>query len=455
MPNELFGPWTSRRRRTWALLAVVSCLAFGWQFLQSLRPPPTLVFDFFQEYASARNYWEGLPVYTEQTVTVPRYLGFEQRQDDPFRFIRINAHPPASILLALPVAGLSYPNAFLVWNLITLALMGVCLWIVLRQLEYSFTPWCCLPLLVLLLASSPLRQQFNQGQLNAFLLLLIIGAWAADRAERPWLSGALLGLAMGLKLFPGFLFLYPLCRGQWRPLVSGALAFVALNGLALVLFGPQAYLDYAQQVIPHLGIYRDVWLNFSLNGFWHKLFDSRSGHTIPLWQAPAVAAVGTLISWALVVAVVALLTARARTRPAKDLAFCLTISGMLLVSPITWDHYFLLLALPFLVLWQRARHGGFLKLALLLILLVLSIDAKSFWKLTLPGPTEIEGQIAGPLQTVLFLSCFSYALYALFVLLAVLTGRSIRPIFEKWPTCFASSRFHQQLAPSSSTPSAP
>src|SRR5690348_5078964 len=114
MPNELFGLWTPRQRRTWALIAIVACLAFGWQFLQSLRPPATLVLDFFQEYASARNYWERLPVYTEQTVTVPRYLGFEQRQDDPFRFIRINAHPPASILLALHVAWLSYPNAFLV-----------------------------------------------------------------------------------------------------------------------------------------------------------------------------------------------------------------------------------------------------------------------------------------------------------------------------------------------------
>jgi hypothetical protein len=409
----------------WAALTAAACLVFGWRFLESFRPPPTLVLDFFQEYASARNYREGLSVYTVQTVTVPCYLGFEQRQDDPFRFIRINAHPPASVLLALPLTGLSYQDSFLVWNLTALAVLAAFLWLVLRQLEIPFSPWSCLPLLVLLLASNPLRQQFNQGQLNTFLLLLITGAWAADRVGRPWLSGALLGLATALKLFPGFLFLYPLCRGQWRPLAGGVFAFFALNGLALALFGPEPYWDYFGKVIPHLGMYRDVWLNCSLNGYWHKLFDSRSGHTIPLWQAPAVAAAGTVASCALVVAVVAFLTRRARTRPAQDLAFCLAINGMLLVSPITWEHSSLLLALPFLVLWQRARHDGPLKLALQVLVIVLSIDAKTLWKLTLPGVGEMEGQVANPWQTISFLSCFTYAHLALFVLLAVQTRRDI------------------------------
>jgi hypothetical protein len=454
MPDELFGPWTRRRRMIWIALLAVACLVFGWRFFESLRPPSTLVLDFFQEYASARNHREGIPVYTEQTVTVPRYLGFEQRQDDPFRFIRVNAHPPASVLLAVPLTGLSYSDAFLVWNLTALAALAACLWLVLRQLEIRFSPWSCLPLLVLLLASNPLRQQFNQGQLNAFLLLLITGAWSADRSGRPWLMGALLGLATGLKLFPGFLFLYPLCRGQWRPLASGVLAFCAVNGLALGLFGPEPYWDYYQKVIPHLGMYRDVWLNCSLNGYWHKLFDSRSGHTIPLWQAPVLAAGGTVASCAAVVAVVALLTGRAQTRPAKDLAFCLTINGMLLVSPITWEHSSLLLALPFLVLWQRARHDGPLKLALQALLIVLSIDAKTLWKLTLPGVGEMEGQVAGRWQTVTFLSCFTYAYLALFVLLAVRTGREIRPTSNNWLLCFTPLRFRQRLAPSSSTRSA-
>jgi hypothetical protein len=218
-------------------------------------------------------------------------------------------------------------------------------------------------------------------------------------------------------------------------LAGGVFAFGALNGLALAVFGPEPFGDYYRQVLPHLGMYRDVWLNCSWNGYWHKLFDSRSGHTIPLWHAPAVAAAGTVLSCAGVVAVVALLAGRARTRPAQDLAFCLAVNGMLLVSPITWEHSALLLALPFFVLWRQARYDGPLQLALEVLLVVLSLDAKIFWKLTVPGVGEMEGQVAGPWQTLAFLSCFTYALLALFVLLALRTRRAIRPADKKEPPC--------------------
>jgi hypothetical protein len=48
---------------------------------------------------------------------------------------------------------------------------------------------------VLVLLYSPFRQQFSQGQLNAVLLLLITGAWAAERSARPGLAGVLLAVA--------------------------------------------------------------------------------------------------------------------------------------------------------------------------------------------------------------------------------------------------------------------
>src|SRR5579885_1458159 len=141
MPHELFGPWTRRRQLVWAVLAVVACLLFGWKFLESIRPPATILLDFFQEYASARNYREGLPIYTEQTLTVPRYLGYEVRADDPYKFLRFNAHPPASVLLALPLTSLSYPDAFLVWNLLTLAAMVMSFRWAAGQLNVRLSPW--------------------------------------------------------------------------------------------------------------------------------------------------------------------------------------------------------------------------------------------------------------------------------------------------------------------------
>ncbi|HZU37559.1 MAG TPA: glycosyltransferase family 87 protein [Gemmataceae bacterium] len=297
-------------------------------------------------------------------------------------------------------------------------------------------------------------QQFNQGQLNAFLLLLLTAAWAADRSGKPWLSGALLGTATAIKLFPGFLFLYPVCRGQWRPVVSGTLAFVAVNGRALALLGPSTFTDYYHHVLPHLGIYRDVWLNSSLSGYWHKLFDSRSGHTIPLWHAPLIAQFGTVACCTVVVILVALLTASAQTRRQKDLAFGLTLNGMLLVSPITWDHYFLLAALPLFMLWLWVPRQGPLRLAVQILLVVLSLGPKFYWNLVMPGVGEREGQIASAWQTVAFVSYLFYGSLALFALGVIMIGRSARPIARKGSAWLPRYRSQRRFVRSSSMPSA-
>jgi hypothetical protein len=73
--------------------------------------------------------------------------------------------------------------------------------------------------------------------------------------------------------------------------------------------------------------------------------------------------------------------------------------------------------------------------ALEVLLIVLSIDAKILWKLTLPGVGTMEGQVANAWQTLIFLSCFTYAHHALFVLLAVRTRRAICLEDKKHPPC--------------------
>ena len=46
------------------------------------------------------------------------------------------------------------------------------------------------------------------------------------------------------------------------------------------------------------------------------------------------------------------------TRDDRDRAFALAVVAMLLVSPITWTHYFLLLLMPLALLWMRSTAGA-------------------------------------------------------------------------------------------------
>ncbi len=119
------------------------------------------------------NYLAGLPVYSPHAVTMPLYLG--RPQADWERDIAYNAHPPTSVLLALPVTGLDLPDAVLAWNMVTLAALLASLAIVatgLPELKDLF-----LPVGILLPFCLPIYGNFQQGQLTFILVLLVTSAW--------------------------------------------------------------------------------------------------------------------------------------------------------------------------------------------------------------------------------------------------------------------------------------
>ena len=114
------------RNRTLVIVwLVVGCLGWFWLgpvWLAAMRPGRDRVNDFYQDWASARNYWVGSPIYTSHAVSIPRYLGLPSNTASSIQY---NAHPPMVVFLILPLGRLEYGNAILVWNgmgLIALAL---------------------------------------------------------------------------------------------------------------------------------------------------------------------------------------------------------------------------------------------------------------------------------------------------------------------------------------------
>src|SRR5262249_3737422 len=236
--------------------------------------------DFAQEWTSARNFLTGQPIYRDLNESVHDHLGFWRNLNDPniFYSLHVNAHPPTSVLLALPITWLDYPDAFLTWNLVSLGLFVASIWLVVRQLGLRVTFLGVVIGYGLLLVCGPFRAQMLQGQLNIVLLALITGAWAAERSDRPALAGVLLGLATAIKLFPGFLLLYYAMRGRWRVVLAGIAALLACTVLTAGIFGADAYVVYVRDVMPQVAKYYDGWLNVSLPGLFTKLFAAPSGH---------------------------------------------------------------------------------------------------------------------------------------------------------------------------------
>jgi hypothetical protein len=128
---------------------------------------------------------------------------------------------------------------------------------------------------------------------------------------------------------------------------------------------------------------------------------------------------GTLIA---VLTVLTFVAPRLRRSADVDMIFGLTVLGMLLVSPITWDHYLLLLPLPIAVTWARLPRGGIGREMLLLLLAILWLQPRFVVEHglillgTLKAQSLYQDLVVGPLETVTALSVQTYALVGLFVL---------------------------------------
>jgi hypothetical protein len=393
--------------------------------------------DFFQEWGAARSALDGVPVYTPIEVTAERYLGV-QRGSAGRCFLELNAHPPTAVLLALPLAPLSFPDAFIVWNVLSVWALGASAWLILERLRPRLSAWVLLPAVPCLLLGQPFWHQMVQGQLNLILLLLLTATWAADRSGRPGWAGVFLGVVTAVKLFPGYLILYFMFRRNWRAVGAAVASTLAITALTVAVLGVEAYRSFFLEVLPQTSAFQTTWTNCSLTGLWFKLFAPEKPWAMvdiqPLVASRALAYLGALAGGLASVALLATQIPRARARSGRDLAFALTVAAMLLVSPITWEHYFLLVLLPAAVVWVELPREGLSRDVFWAILFLLSLSP--YWTvphvMTLLGVAyqpERHGWVATPWETLTALSVHCYTLVALFALTAyvLVTGPSWRP----------------------------
>lgn len=418
-PRPLWDPlkaWPAARWWLWAGLAVFTVCFQGPDFVRSLRPAPGEIVDFFQEWSSARSYFRGVPIYSDLAELADQLLNL--RGELTYPQVPVNTHPPTAILLLLPLAVLDYSDACLLWNLLSLAAFALSLALVLRELGIPISIRGCLPLIAILLLCNPLRQQVNQGQFGGLLSLMVTGVWIAARSDRPMWAGGLLGAAAAIKVFPGFLFLYFILRRQWSVVAAGALSLAALTGMAAIIFGTETYATYIQEVLPRVPKFRVLWQNSSLAGLACKLFDpdpesvNRYGRVVSLWNRPEFANVAWGLSSAVVLALAALVILRGRSQLATDRAFGVSVTAMLLVSPVTWDHYFLLLLLPLALVWQWVPSTGMGRPLFLLTVIGLCLNPIVLCDAFLPGGYPPE--VWYPRHTLTLLSIQCYSLLCLF-----------------------------------------
>jgi alpha-1,2-mannosyltransferase len=409
----MHAPLSQRWQYFWALIGVPWVCLSLLALVMHANPWNRKLGDLSQDWLSARCYFEGIDVYASMDETLPKFLGIPNSSGT--ESLHVNAHPPTSVLMVLPLGKLSYPHAKLVWQLLTLVCVALSVVGLVSSRGLNLDRSNIWPMAVLILGSAPLASQVIMLQFNAILLLLLTGAWLAQRSGQSWLAGALLGIAASVKLFPLYLLFVFLVMRDWRALVGGVVAFAAMVGASCALFGTDAWRTFIVEVMPSLATWRGAWLNSSLTGFWSRLFDPANPYVVPITQSPLVAKGAVLVCAALLSLGVAWKGWRAQSQGERDLAYALGVVAMILCSPTAWDHYWLMLVLPLAIWWWTAEVGPVGRVVFWLCIGLLAVIRPLWAWSTLIG-TE-PGTLAQPIHSLTVLAYPGYCLLVLFGLL--------------------------------------
>jgi hypothetical protein len=205
-------------------------------------------------------------------------------------------------------------------------------------------------LIALLMTCGPLINSLKEGNLTHFLLPVVGGALLCLKKRLDGFAGTCLAVAALIKL-PLFLVMAPfVLRRHWRVLAGFVAGLALMGGTSLLLFGVELHRTWWRECIdPFAGRPLTAFNVQSISGFLARLLTDGG---LMCWLPVDVDGRYPLLRRALL-ALLVVLTAwvlwRSRQRislAAQFTEFSIFLVLALLISPISWTHYYCLLLLP-------------------------------------------------------------------------------------------------------------
>jgi alpha-1,2-mannosyltransferase len=271
-------------------------------------------------------------------------------------------YTPMALAIFMVAAVIPITAQIVAITIATLVSLGLSVWLALGIAGYQRGPGRLgLSLLISAVALwlEPIQQTLGFGQVNAVLMVVVLADLSLPGTSR-W-QGAGIGLAAGFKLVPGIFILYLLVTRRLRAAaVAGVtLAATVLGGFLVLPAASRQYWLGGLFAHPDRAGPTDYVANQSLDGLLSRILRTTVHGARPLWLlAAAIAAIIglALASWA-------------HRQGRVLLGVAATALTGLLISPISWSHHWVWIAVfgvagVDLALRHRSRTGWLLTTAL-------------------------------------------------------------------------------------------
>jgi hypothetical protein len=219
-----------------------------------------------------------------------------------------------------------------------------------------------LPLSILLLAiaiSTPFQYAMFLVQTHALFLGMTVLALALAERGRAVAPGALLAAACAVKITPGFLLLYWLVGGRFRPAFWFVVFSLVLAAITVAAAGLDPTLDYVQSMRRVSNVLLVAFNNQSLAAWLG--YSSGMQADVGNWRMLPLSAALKLTSLAAAIVGVAMSGWMSRREAWRGAAVGVALISITICTPIAWTHYFVSLIPAVMVL---TNAGGVLPLAI-------------------------------------------------------------------------------------------
>ncbi|UCD99720.1 MAG: DUF2029 domain-containing protein, partial [Chloroflexota bacterium] len=218
---------------------------------------------------------------------------------------------------------------------------------------------------ILFLLFFPTFLSIISGQFSFLLFFLLTLAWIFTRSKKDILAGLVLGIALSFKLFTGLFLLIFLIQRRWRLFIWYLGTFITCNLVALFVVGIDDHLEYLN-IMNSINWYSASW-NASFMGFFTRIFGGSL--SVPFVDSPTKGLILIGIAAILTLLIIIWVAIIDFSKDLKniDLVFSITTISMLLLSPLGWIYYFVILPIPMVVGWFTAKKFESNKLKTLLV----------------------------------------------------------------------------------------
>ncbi|WP_207801717.1 mannosyltransferase [Mycobacterium uberis] len=331
--------------------------------------------------------------------TLYSYVYADQTPDFPLPF----TYPPFAAAVFYALHLLPFGLVAFLWQIVTIVALYGAVRISQRLLGVSADTGHHIALLWTAIAIwiEPLRSTFDYGQIN---VLLMLGALWAVYTTRSWLSGLLVGVAVGIKLTPAIAAVYFLGARRVRAAALSVAVFGVTVVVSAFVVGDQTRYYFTEL----LGdVHRVGPIATSFNQSWRGGISRILGHDAglsPLFLvAIAITTVVTVVAW------------RALNRSDRLGKLLVVELFGLLLSPISWTHHWVWLV-P-LMIWLihgtlserpgvRIVGWSWLALSFIGVPWLLSFAQPTIWQLGRPWYLAWSGlaYIAAALVTLIWIA---------------------------------------------------